>query len=51
MNNNDIAKIMLVKREREREREREGGRAIATNTTDINKDICDIQNNIVVDLK
>ena len=44
---------MLVKREREseREREREGGRAIATNTTDINKDICDIQNNIVVDLK
>ena len=51
MNNNDIAKIMLVKRERESEREREGGRAIATNTTDINKDICDIQNNIVVDLK
>ena len=42
---------MLVKRERERAREREGGRAIATNTTDINKDICDIQNNIVVDLK
>ena len=42
---------MWKERESEREREREGGRAIATNTTDINKDICDIQNNIVVDLK
>ena len=49
MNNNDIAKITLVKREREKEREREGERAIATNTTNINKDIFDIQNNIVVD--
>ena len=49
MNNNDIAKITLVKRERERKREREGERAIATNTTNINKDIFDIQNNIVVD--
>ena len=38
-----------MKRERERKREREGERAIATNTTNINKDIFDIQNNIVVD--